>query len=163
MPGLGYLKLGVSLLAVLGAALAGWTARDWKADADLLASERRAAAATERMAQRGDDSAWAYELFRADGVALETRTTNTIREVYKDAPPPSVDCALRPDAQRVLNTAIRATNSAIAGEPESPVPDTGGNTGERPGESGVGGGDHRKLPRLRWEAPDDGSRLADGH
>ena len=109
---------GVSLLV---GALGGWVVRDWKADSDELAEERATLALREKQQDKVDTSAVEYEHVRVIMEPLQTEVRNTIREVYRDRKVPAV-CAVTADGHRVLDTAITATNAAIAGKLETGLP-----------------------------------------
>lgn len=99
---------------LLGLAL-GWTIRDWKADSDALdAVEKNHKAQLElidTVAQPSVD----LEGVLADLRTTETKTRDTIREVYRNVEVPA-NCAVPADAVGVLVDAIRNANAAATGE-----------------------------------------------
>ncbi len=125
----------VALYAGVGALLlgtaAGWTVRDWKADADALraveaanAAQKAAIAAIEKPSER-------FESTIAQLKPLEIETRNTIREVYRNVEVPA-DCAVPAAGVRLLDDARVNANAAAAGEPLPAV--RGTSEGSRPAD-----------------------------
>jgi len=156
----GNLRLWLGLAAIVIAALGGWTVRDWKADADLLAAHQHSDKVQEAMLATVGSAAATYEVFRATDEPLRSSSTNTIREVYKNAPPVDINCALLPDAARVLQGAVDAANAAARGELGRPVFTPARPADARSGTGDVGDFGGPVLPRLRWETLDDDRSLA---
>ncbi|WP_239026473.1 hypothetical protein [Novosphingobium decolorationis] len=100
---------------------AGWTVRDWKRDAEVLASIEDAAAQVKKQTDRIDVAAATYEKERADADVRSTVRESTIREIYKDRPV-SVDCAVPDVARSVLGDAVREANARAAGQSAATVP-----------------------------------------
>lgn len=109
---------GAILVAGFGA---GWTIRDWKRDAEVLAEMKAATKLVQKQTDRISTAATAYEKERASETTQSTVRENTIREIYKDRPV-AIDCAIAPDAGRMLDQAISAANSRTTGEPKGTVP-----------------------------------------
>lgn len=104
---------GVGAAALIGS-LAGWTVRDWKADSDELALERKADAIQEkRSAEAFEAARTVLDLTRQIREARQTNT-NTIREIYRDVEVPS-QCAVPDAAVGVLTQSVRRANAAAAG------------------------------------------------
>lgn len=156
----GNLRLWLGLAAIVIAALGGWMVRGWKADADMLAAHAHSDKVQAGMVETLGSAAATYELFRSTDEPLRTSSTNTIREVYNNAPPVSADCALLPDAARVLQGAVDAANAAARGELGGAVFTPASPADARSGARDVGDFGGPVLPRLRWEALDDDRSLA---
>lgn len=113
----------LGIAGAVAAALAGWTVRDWKADSDQLALERKADEIQELRSQEAFESA-----LRLEGIIGEIRAdrrtnTNTIREIYRDVEVPA-ECAVPDSAVELLDNSIERANRAATGEPINPLPDT---------------------------------------
>lgn len=113
-------------LAFVGAFLTGflmaWHVQGLRCDSKLAKIERQAVEAREVMRAQMEAAATDYETFRAGNETAETRTQTQIREVYRNVEVPS-DCAVHPDAVRLLNDAREAANRAATGKPESALQD----------------------------------------
>ena len=105
---------GIALVVGFGA---GWSVRDWKADADALKAMQKADEIRQEMQDRMDKQAIAFEKERNDIDSSRITTTNSIKEVYRDVKVPA-DCAVPEPAVRVLDNARRAANAYASGEPE---------------------------------------------
>ena len=137
MPIWAYIGGGALLAGMLG----GWTLRDWKADADILAVQNKADKKRKEAEERRFDESVLYHkqlTALADQVGAGR---DTIRTIYRDVKIPA-KCAAPASVAGVLNDAVRAANAAAAGKPVGPVSTAGGatHTPDRPGESTVGGG-----------------------
>jgi len=126
------LLAGGAAIALAAGFLGGWTVRDWKADAaqtkafDVLLSTK------DKMQGKVDAKADQFETLRQSIEPQRAEVRNTIREVYRDVPVPA-DCALRPDALRVLENARQRANASTAGQSGEPMPTTAGpDTSARP-------------------------------
>lgn len=128
--GLGALVVGVA---------AGWSVRDWKADADALRAveaankaQKEAIAAISRPSEK-------LETVIAEMKPLEIQTRNTIREVYRNVEVPS-DCAVPAAGVRLLDDARLNANAAASGEPIAAVRSAAPSAGavDRPGKDPVG-------------------------
>lgn len=127
----------VLLYGAMGALLigvgAGWTARDWKADADQLRQVERAhkaeKAAIAAVLQPSQDLERTLAALRP--AQIETR--NTIREVYRDVEVPT-DCAVPPAGVSLLDAARKRANAATTGEPSAELrrPADGAEAPDRP-------------------------------
>jgi hypothetical protein len=116
---------GGAAIALAAGFLGGWTVRDWKAEAAQELAFDALLNTKDRMQDKVDAKAGQFEALRQSIEPQRAEIRNTIREVYRDVPIPA-DCALRPDALRVLENARQRANAATAGEPVQPVPATAG-------------------------------------
>jgi hypothetical protein len=107
--------------ALLVGVLAGWTARDWKADSDALEAKENAFEQYQAFTETLADQSLAYEVLAQSLRAGERADRETIREVYRDIKVP-VECAVPAGAVGVLNNAVKRANSAASGEPVSALP-----------------------------------------
>lgn len=114
---LGY-AAGAALLIGLGA---GWTVRDWKADADAVAAIKRADKIEDRARADVEAAAVGYEKLREQIGTSQSETRTTIREVYRDVQVPA-ECAVPDAALRVLDGRVAAANAAASGEPSPELP-----------------------------------------
>lgn len=121
-----FLALGAAL-TLIGGFAAGWTVRDWKRDAEVLAGIKKATELVDQ--QRGviDKAAQVYEQEKQDAGAQNVVRENTIREIYRDRKVP-VDCAVPDAAAGVLDSAIAAANARAAGKPAPGLPAAPGPT-----------------------------------
>ena len=106
-----------ALLIGLGA---GWTVRDWKADADQLQAVEQARAREDEIRREHDRLAATHEKEKADALARSTARQGALREQWRDAPP--VDCAAPAGVRGVLEQSVRDANARAAGEPAEPLP-----------------------------------------
>lgn len=116
----------ISLLApyrvyFMGAAAAalvfsGWKVRDWQCDASRAAALEAAEKTRSLRQSIVDRNAQEYEAERGQANATTIERTNTIREIYRDAPPVPVDCAPPDAARRLLEDSIRDANADASGE-----------------------------------------------
>lgn len=119
IPPIAYIAAGTLVLGLF----AGWSVRDWKADADALSAVLKAEELEDEMQGRVDAAAARYEELRSQQEPQKIQTRNTIREIYRDRPIP-VDCAVPADATSVLQQAIDRANAAASGVPLPAVPST---------------------------------------
>lgn len=107
--------------ALLVGLFAGWTVRDWKADADTVAAYEKADKIRNAMQVKIDEA----EARSADAQAvLESANygaQSSIREIYREKQVPG-DCALPSSAVGVLEDARRRANAASSGELSAAVP-----------------------------------------
>ena len=96
----------------------GYKVRDLMADAAEGKKVVQAQAAKEAAETQLAAVATEYETFRSEALARRDRSTNTIREIYRDVEV-SNDCAPVPDAVRVLDDALAAASSEAASKPGS--------------------------------------------
>lgn len=121
-----FLAIGGGVLLLLGI-VTGWTVRDWKADASELAATNKLIDTKDRMQGKVDAKAGEFEAFRLSLPPQREIDRTTIKEAYRDVPVPA-DCALRPDALRVLDDARERANAAATGQSGGAVPaDNGAN------------------------------------
>jgi len=103
--------------AVAVAAFGGWKVRDWQCDAAVAKALQQAEKNREVMQATIDTLSTRYE---QDSAALDkttVRTTNTIREIYRNVPTPPASCAPGPDVVRLLEGSVSSANAATAGKP----------------------------------------------
>lgn len=115
----------VALYAGAGALLiglaAGWSVRDWKADADALRAVEAANKAQQAAVAAVDTSSTKFETVVAKLQPLEVQTRNTIREVYRNVEVPA-DCAVPAAGVRLLDDARLNANAAATGQSIATVP-----------------------------------------
>ncbi|MES2497132.1 MAG: hypothetical protein V4618_13545 [Pseudomonadota bacterium] len=117
------LLAGGAAIALAAGFLGGWTVRDWKADAAQTQAFDTLLSTKDRMQGKVDAKADQFETLRQSIEPQRAEVRNTIREVYRDVPVPA-DCALRPDALRVLENARQRANASTAGQSDEPMPAT---------------------------------------
>ena len=115
------------LYAVLAACVAcgvfGYKLRDTLCKADAAKQITKAAAETARMQGVIDEKSAAYEAERSRAAVVATERTNTIREIFRDAPTADPKCAPPPELGRVLTqSVVDANRAASVGQPSSAVP-----------------------------------------
>jgi hypothetical protein len=101
--------------ALLVGLFAGWSIRDWKADADTLAAYERADKLRDEMQAKIDAGSVKYEDWRSGATERSIETRNTIREIYRNVEVPA-DCAPPPAAASVLQERVGAANAAATGQ-----------------------------------------------
>lgn len=101
--------------ALLVGLFAGWSIRDWKADADTLAAYERADKLRDEMQAKIDAGSVKYEDWRSVATERSIETRNTIREIYRDVEVPA-DCAPPAAAASVLQERVGAANAATTGQ-----------------------------------------------
>lgn len=111
--------------ALLAGALAGWTVRDWKADAALLKAQEKTQEREQELEAIFAERARFYEDQIADLSSRSYTNQNTIREIYRDVEIPT-ECAPPPDLRGVLDDAVKGANAAVSGEPVAQVPASSG-------------------------------------
>lgn len=111
-------------LALIAAFAAGWHVQGLRCDSKLAKIERQAVEARESLRAQMEAAATDYETFRAGNEAAETQTRERIREIYRNVEVPA-DCALGPDAVRLLDEARIRANEAT-GQSGSAVQDDPG-------------------------------------
>lgn len=109
--------------ALLVGLFAGWSVRDWKADADTLAAFVRADQLREEMQAKVDEASKGYENWRSDAGERTIETRNTIREIYRNVEVPA-DCAVPASARGLLEERVLGANAAATGQSRSAVPET---------------------------------------
>lgn len=115
-----WFAIGGGVLLALGA-WGGWTVRDWKRDAEVLAELKNAADLVNKQRDAINRAAEAYEKERQDAQVQTNVRESTIREIYRDRPVPT-DCAAGDDVRSVLDDAVRASNARASGQPATGVP-----------------------------------------
>ena len=126
--------------ALLAGVAGGWTMRDWKADADILAVQEKANEKREEAEERWFDESVLYQKQISELADQVGAGRDTIRTIYRDVKIPA-KCAAPVSVAGVLNDAVRAANAAVAGKPVGPVPtvDEAARAADRPREGAVGG------------------------
>lgn len=107
---------------------AGWSVRDWKADADALAAVVRADQLRKEMQAKIDGASTGYEDWRGGAETTNIETRNTIREIYRNVEVPS-DCAVPPAGVGVLQGRVASVNAAATGQPVVAVSDAADGAG----------------------------------
>jgi hypothetical protein len=107
--------LYLALAGMLLSAGAGYGLRDTLCKAD--AAKQVAKAAEERLKLQAviDVKSALYEAERDRASVVNTERNNTIREIFRDAPAVSPDCAAPPELGRVLSQSVMDANSAATG------------------------------------------------
>jgi hypothetical protein len=103
---------------------AGYKLRDTQCKAD--AAKQIAKAAEERLKLQAviDVKSALYEAERDRASVVNTERSNTIREIFRDAPAVDPECAAPPELGRVLSQSVVDANSAATGtQSGSSVPD----------------------------------------
>lgn len=112
------------LLAAFAAMLffSGWKVRDWQCDAAYSAALEKANKAREKKQSIVDGASTAYENERSKANDITVERTHTIREIYRNTPPVSVNCSAPDDARRVLQDSVSDANAAASGKSGSELP-----------------------------------------
>ena len=124
---LSFLRPYLLYLVLAGMALsagAGYKLRDTQCKAD--AAKQIAKAAEERLKLQAviDVKSALYEAERDRARVVNTERSNTIREIFRDAPAVNPECAAPPELGRVLSQSVVDANSAATGtQSGSTVPD----------------------------------------
>ena len=94
---------------------AGYKLRDTQCKAD--AAKQIAKAAEERLKLQAviDVKSALYEAERDRASVVNTERSNTIREIFRDAPAVNPECAAPPELGRVLSQSVVDANSAATG------------------------------------------------
>lgn len=119
--------IGGAAVAIIAGFLGGWTARDWKADAEAGRAAKALLDAKDAAQKRADEAASQFEALRQTIEPARTETRNTIREVYRNVEVPA-DCAIRPDAAGLLEAARQRANAIAAGQPGESMPSDSADT-----------------------------------
>lgn len=113
----------VALAAFAASGVAGWKVRDWQCAAQSAKALEQRAAETARLQGVIDEKSAAYEAERSRAAVVATERTNTIREIFRDAPPADPKCTPPPELGRVLSQSVLDANRAASiGQPSSAVP-----------------------------------------
>lgn len=105
---------------IVGAA-AGYKVRDWQCDAayaKALEKAQKERAAKEKVVF---DVSQTYEAERDKADVVATERINTIREIYKTAPAPAVDCSAPDAVRRLLESSVSDANASTTGKPSGEV------------------------------------------
>lgn len=113
--------------AALFGAFAGWSVRDWKADADTLAAYARADKIRADMQSKIDNSSKTYEDWRYNADANTIETRNTVREIYRNVEVPS-NCAAPDAIVSLLKERVAAVNATATGQPSTALPEDFGSS-----------------------------------
>lgn len=122
-----HLFIAGAAAALVAGALAGWTVRDWRADAHSFDALQDAISKAEKIQTDGLAQAKVYAGFSQGNVEKTVIEQNRLREIYHEVKVP-VDCAVPADAVSVLEDGRRRANSAVAGELGSGLPAATGAT-----------------------------------
>lgn len=112
---------GGALAAALLGGLAGWTVRDWKSDAEILAGLKKATQTVEDQRVVIDKAATAFDQHQQQNQSQSTTRESTIREIYRNVPVSS-DCAAPAAVRSVLDNAVTSANARAAGQPPVGLP-----------------------------------------
>lgn len=102
--------------------VAGYKVRDWQCDAAFSKALEEAQRKREQTEKVVYDISEVYEDGRNQANIVATERTNTIREIYKAAPPISVNCAAPDNVRRLLESGVRDANAASTGKPSGELP-----------------------------------------
>lgn len=115
--------LGIPSPYILGACLfvgflSGYKVKDWQCDAAYAKVLEKAEKQRTQMQGIIDAKSTAYEQATAEAADHSVVTTNTIREIYKNVPAPSVDCTPPSSAVGLLIESIgHSSDAAPASKP----------------------------------------------
>jgi hypothetical protein len=112
---------------IVGAA-AGYKVRDWQCEAAYAKALEKAEKLRAKKQEVVYDVSQTYEAERDKANVVATERTNTIREIYKTAPAPAVDCSAPDAVRRLLESSVRDANAASTGKPSVEVSDADGPT-----------------------------------
>ncbi len=113
----------VVLAACAISAVTGWKVRDWQCKAQNAEALAQMAAETARMQGVIDEKSAAYEAERSRAAVVATERTNTIREIFRDAPSVDPKCVPPPELGRVLaQSVLDANRAASVSQPSGSVP-----------------------------------------
>jgi len=118
-----WLVYGIGIALVLGLLIgvgAGWSVRDWKADADQLRQAEAARKAEKAASIAVLQPSVQFEKILSDLRPAQIETRNTIREVYRNVQVPA-ECAVPLAGVGVLEAARQRANTAATGEPSAEV------------------------------------------
>lgn len=121
-----WIKLAGAIGLFVAGLVGGWTVRDWKRDSEVLEQVAEAAEKLETARAAVDKAAGAYEQEKADAIVQTNTRSDTIREIYRDAPAISPDCAVPDAVARVLDDAIATANARASGQSAPAVPGASG-------------------------------------
>ena len=107
---------------IVGAA-AGYKVRDWQCDAAYAKALEKAEKSRVKKQEVVDNVSQTYEVQRDQANVVATERINTIREIYKTAPAPAVDCSAPDAVRRLLEGSVRDANAASTSKPSVEVPD----------------------------------------
>jgi len=108
---------------IVGAA-AGYKVRDWQCQAAYAKALEKAEKQRAKMQKVVYDISQTYETQRDQANVVATERTNTIREIYKTAPAPAVDCSAPDAVRRLLESSISDANAASTGKSGGEVSNT---------------------------------------
>lgn len=106
--------------------LSGWKVRDWQCDAAYSAALEKANKAREKKQSIVDGAATTYENERSKAHDVTVERTHTIREIYRNTPPVSVNCSAPDNARRVLEDSVSDANAAASGKSGGELPKSTG-------------------------------------
>ena len=104
-----------AVVFVLGLAV-GWKIRDWRCDAAYAKAIQQSTKIKEKQTAIVNDASQDYEDKRGKADVITVQRTNTIREIYRDAPAPAASCAAPDDARRLLESSVSDANAAATGK-----------------------------------------------
>ena len=107
---------------VIGAA-AGYKVRDWQCDAAYAKALEKAEKLRAKKQEVVYDISQTYEAERDQADVVATERINTIREIYKTAPAPAVDCSAPESVRKLLESSVSDANAASSGKPSVEVSD----------------------------------------
>jgi hypothetical protein len=103
---------------------AGYKVRDWQCDAAYAKALEKAEKLRAKKQEVVYDISQTYEAERDKADVVATERINTIREIYKTAPAPAVDCSAPDAVRRLLEGSIRDANAASTGKSSGEVSNT---------------------------------------
>lgn len=119
IPGMGALKAGVAVIAILGAFTAGWKVESWRWGAAETAVAEANIHAIEAQAAKNNVASAALAT-KEENVRVVTQTiTRTVNKIVEK--PVYRNVCLEPDGLRAVNSAL-AGQAPVAGQPDGAVP-----------------------------------------
>jgi hypothetical protein len=122
----------VAVGALVAGGLGGWTVRDWKADSDAIELIGKSDKLRDRLQAQTEASAEKYEQGRASAQPADRAGRDTIREIYRNAPPVPVECSIPDAVALVLDAARQRANAAAGGQSGAAVPGPSADPPQRP-------------------------------
>lgn len=107
-----YLAAGAIIIGVA----AGWKVRDWQCDAAYAKAFEKAEQRRVKAQEKVDEISAVYEQDRNKADVVETKTRETIREIYHTVPNVPADCAVDVRVLGMLESSIADANARASGQ-----------------------------------------------
>jgi hypothetical protein len=117
------LVMYVAAGSIIVGAAAGYKVRDWQCDAAYAKALEKAEKLRAKKQEVVYDISQTYEAERDQADVVATERINTIREIYKTAPAPAVDCSTPESVRKLLESSVSDANAASSGKPSVEVSD----------------------------------------